>query len=364
MSKIQTKWIADLAVQTAKIDNDAVDSSKLDETDDYTFTGTIDVTGGTLTAASPSGDNDVATKGYTDSIAAGLTWKDPVVVRAQGNITLSGPGASIDGIPMSLDDRVLCDQQSTPTEDGIYLWKGAAVAMVRSSDAQAGSDFAGASMVVEQGTDADIPYMCTNDKGSGILGTDNIVMQVFPGAALPHDLGGSKHNADTLANLNSKISDGTVVDKDTANTWSEKQTFQSGAATDSPVKLDPMASDPSSLGDGDIWAVTSGRAKVRSNGVTRSIDEEIKTEMHKVTAGEVTAGYFTLSSNPVNAQSVRASVVGGIPQVNKQVVGATGATPDFDILSTNQFNINNNGAATGLSGDIAQDDILIIAYQT
>ena len=85
--------------------------------------------------------------------------------------------------------------------------------------------------------------------------------------------------------------------------------------------------------------------------------------MHLVTAGEETAGYLTLPSTPVNAQSVRVNPVKGPMQVNKQVVGATGVTPDFDVLSSTELHINNNGAATGLSGDIKTGDVLIIVYQ-
>ena len=94
------------------------------------------------------------------------------------------------------------------------------------------------------------------------------------------------------------------------------------------------------------------------------ISEEIRQEMHKVVAGEVAAGYFTLLHNQVNAQSVSVSVVAGIRQINKQVVGTTGAIPDFDVLSTNQIHINNSGGASGLSGDIIADDILIIDYHS
>ena len=85
-------------------------------------------------------------------------------------------------------------------------------------------------------------------------------------------------------------------------------------------------------------------------------------EMHKITAGETTAGYLTLSQTPTTAGEVQVTIVGGPLQVNKQVVGATGAAPDFDVLSSNQLHFNNNGAATGLSGDMTTDDILIIVY--
>jgi hypothetical protein len=58
--------------------------------------------------------------------------------------------------------------------------------------------------------------------------------------------------------------------------------------------------------------------------------ENTKQEMHKVTSAEVTAGYFTLSESPSNAQSVRVTIVEGPMQVSKQSVGSTGVTPDFD----------------------------------
>jgi hypothetical protein len=91
--------------------------------------------------------------------------------------------------------------------------------------------------------------------------------------------------------------------------------------------------------------------------------ENIVQEMHTVTAAEVTAGYFSLSNTPVNAQSVRMTVVGGPMQNNNQIVGSTGATPDFDVLNDTEIHINNNGSASGLSGDIEADDILIIEFQ-
>lgn len=90
--------------------------------------------------------------------------------------------------------------------------------------------------------------------------------------------------------------------------------------------------------------------------------ESFVQEMHKVTAGEVSSGYFTLAQNPKAATSVVVTIVSGLEQVNKQCVGSTGATPDFDVLSTNRVHINNNGGASGLSGDIEADDILVITY--
>lgn len=365
MSKLQTKYIADGAVTNDKLGTDAVDSAKFDETDDYTLTGTIDMTGATaVTVPTPSGDNEASPKSYVDNVAAGLKWKDSARVRAQGNIAVAAPGANIDSTAMSVDERVLLDQQSTAAEDGIYLWKGAAVPMVRTEDAQVGDSFASVALFIEEGTDADLAMVCTNDDGSDVIGTHDLNFTTFSGGAVAHALGGAAHTADTLANLNSKISGGkNVAAKEDANSWSERQTFNSGGVADAPIVVSPMAADPTTPTEGEVWTLTGGATKARVNGVTKRLDENIATQMHKVTAGEVTAGYLTLAASPVNAQSVRAAIVGGIQQVNKQVVGATGVTPDYDVLSTNQLHINNAGAATGLSGDIVEDDVLMIAYQ-
>lgn len=134
---------------------------------------------GEVSGVTPTSSAKLATKGYVDAAVSNLKVLESVVVRAQGNVTLSGPGATIDGVTMQVDDRFLADQQSSSTEDGIYLWKGAAVAAVRTADAQSGASFAGRFTFVEEGTDADVGLVCTNDQGSDILGTDDISMSAF-----------------------------------------------------------------------------------------------------------------------------------------------------------------------------------------
>jgi hypothetical protein len=91
-------------------------------------------------------------------------------------------------------------------------------------------------------------------------------------------------------------------------------------------------------------------------------------QMHLTTAGEDTTGFY-LSPSPISVQGVRITTyatdyTSRYLQVNKQIVGGTGAVPDFDVLNTNVVHFKNDGTATGLSENINVGDILIIGYDS
>ena len=99
--------------------------------------------------ATPTATTDAATKGYVDSVSQGLDVKDSVKVATTANITLSGT-QTIDGVAVSADERVLVKDQSTASQNGLYLCKASAWA--RTSDLAAGANAAGMFTFVEQGT--------------------------------------------------------------------------------------------------------------------------------------------------------------------------------------------------------------------
>ena len=57
------------SIDTAEIANDAVDNDKIDLADNYTWVGAHDLTGGTVTVATPIVAADAATKAYVDQVA-------------------------------------------------------------------------------------------------------------------------------------------------------------------------------------------------------------------------------------------------------------------------------------------------------
>ena len=130
--------------------------------------------------ATPTATTDAATKGYVDSVSQGLDVKDSVKVATTANITLSGT-QTIDGVAVSADERVLVKDQSTASQNGLYLCK--ASAWERTTDLATGANAAGMFTFVEQGTvNADNGFTCTSNTGSAVVGTNNLAFAQFSGA--------------------------------------------------------------------------------------------------------------------------------------------------------------------------------------
>lgn len=107
----------------------------------------------------------------------GIAWKDNVRVASQVNITLASPGAAIDGITMAANDRVLVKAQTVQTENGIYIWNGAAVPMTRSLDASTFDELESATITVDEGTNTGSSYRQT--QVNGVVGTNNVIFASF-----------------------------------------------------------------------------------------------------------------------------------------------------------------------------------------
>jgi hypothetical protein len=107
-----------------------------------------------------------ATLAQLNAVVSGLKWKNSARVSSQSNLNLASPGASIDGITMANGDRVLVPAQSTASQNGIYVFNGAATPMTRSLDADSFDELEGASITVEEGTSAGLQYRQTQVNGT------------------------------------------------------------------------------------------------------------------------------------------------------------------------------------------------------
>ena len=129
--------------------------------------------------ADPVNAQDAATKNYVDATAQGLDPKGSVKAATTANITLSGT-QTIDGIALVAGDRCLVKNQTTTSQNGIYVVS--ASTWTRALDMDAWSEVPGAFTFVEQGsTLADTGWVCTSDQG-GTIGTTAITFTQFSGA--------------------------------------------------------------------------------------------------------------------------------------------------------------------------------------
>jgi len=151
------------------------------------FKGPLDIGGNQVkNAADGSANTDLVTLQQMQAYVRGLDWKDSVRVGATSNITISAPGATIDGVTMAATNRVLLMGQTTGSENGWYVWNGAAVPMTRATDADISAEVtSGAATSVEEGTaNGDKTYVLTTNNPI-VLGTTALTFTALGGGAPP-----------------------------------------------------------------------------------------------------------------------------------------------------------------------------------
>ena len=176
-------------------------------------TGSVSLNSQTITnVADPVNAQDAATKGFVEATSQGLDVKGSCVAATTGNITIStalNNGDTLDGVTLSTNDRVLVKDQSTASQNGIYI-VGSSPA--RADDLAAGSDAAGMFTFVEQGTvNADNGFVCTSNKGSAVTGTNNLTFAQFSGAGQITAGDGLDKSGNTLS-LDLKSNGGLVIE--------------------------------------------------------------------------------------------------------------------------------------------------------
>ena len=190
-------------------------------------TGTLGVTGtSTLADVSMSGElnmnqqhiinvkeplqsHHAATKEYVDAVSAGLHWQETCSVATTANISIATDlenTDSIDGVTLVTGMRVLVKDQTTASENGIYVVSASGTAL-RAAGFKPSDDVAGFAVFVEQGSSADQAYVVTNNTGSATPGTSALVFSQFTGTGQITAGDGLDKNGNTLSVNSSVIRD-------------------------------------------------------------------------------------------------------------------------------------------------------------
>lgn len=110
--------------------------------------------------------------------ATGINWTKARAA-STANVNIASPGATLDGVTLAVNDRVLLKNQTTASQNGIYIWTGAAVAMARATDMDTWPEVVSKVVQIEEGTaNADLPYMATVNTG-GTIGSTSITFVLF-----------------------------------------------------------------------------------------------------------------------------------------------------------------------------------------
>jgi len=322
-------------------------------------TGSVSLNSQKITnLATPSADGDAASKSYVDGVAQGLDVKQSVQAATTANITLSGT-QTIDGVSVSADERVLVKNQSTGSQNGLYLCK--AGSWVRTDDLAAGADAAGAFVFVEAGSaNGDKGFVCTTDKGSAVVGTNSLAFSQFSSsgdvtAGDGLDKSGSELSVDLKANgglviestelalkLDASSITGTLAISDggTGGTSSSSARTNLGVAIGSDVmahsaKLDAIAALNTTdggiiVGNGSTFVLESGATARSSLGLT---------------IGSQVQAYDADLDNLSGCQSGASAALAALTETEVQILdGATVTTAELNKLdgvtaSTSEINI-------------------------
>lgn len=282
--------------------------------------------------ATPVGSTDITNKLYVDSVAAGLSWKQPVAVATTVNITLSGL-QTIDGYLTLAGDRVLVKNQTTAADNGIYI--ASATAWSRSSDMDAWIEFVGAICFVSYGSvQMGSAWYCSAQPG-GTLGVTANNWSNFSVAAVY-----TAGTGLTLAAYQFSITNTGV----TANTY--------GSASAVPVIIVNAQGQITSATTTTIAisnAQVSGLGTMstqNASGVAITGGTIDGTTIGGVTAGAVTATTFTGAGTGLTGTATSLSIGGTAALATSLAGGAAGSLPYQSGANTTTF------LAAGTNGQV------------
>lgn len=270
---------------TVDIPVDSIQTDEIDESISPTWSGSHTFENAVQQQASPTADNELATKEYVDSTEQGLDIKESVRVASTSSIdlTASTDPNPIDGVTLTDGDRILLKDQSDATTNGVYDAVTATdpTTWTRSSDADEDAEVtAGFFVFVEEGTVQEgHGYVLLNE---ATLGTDALNFTQFS-------------DSGTIAAGDALVKSGDSISHADTSTQSNVSATAGSAVTD--VELDEYGHTTSvSTTDLDQRYVESSGDEISDLTVTGSIDASTADEL-------LTATYSTLA----NAESASLS---------------------------------------------------------
>lgn len=301
-----------------------------------TFPGTVTLN------ANPTQALQAATKQYVDAVSEGLHIHPSVQAATTANISdLSAPPAAIDNVTLTNNMRVLVKNQSTTSQNGIYVFSSSTGALTRASDFDSASEIQGGDFVFVVGGSTQDNTGWVQTEIVTTVGTDPIAFQQFSGAGT--------YSAGTGLALN-----GTVF----SNTGVLSVNGSAGVITDIAIttgKLSQFASTTSSelagvmsdeTGTGALVFAGSPALTGTPTAPTASVDTN--TTQVATTAYVVGQGYLKSATASTTYQPLDGDLTA--------IAGLTGTSGFLRKIAADTYTLDTNTYLTGnqsisLSGD-------------
>ena len=132
----------------------------------------------------PTDAADAATKGYVDSVAEGLHIHESVVAATTTNVNLANAlenGDILDGVTLATTNRILVKNQTTQSENGIYVVQASGQPS-RAADFDTASEVDSGDFVFVYGGTANAGTGWVQTNRPATIGTDAIAFTQFSGA--------------------------------------------------------------------------------------------------------------------------------------------------------------------------------------
>lgn len=309
------------------------------------ITGTITISGGTITGLPiPSAPSDAASKDYVDtsitSAINGVSWKMEAKVATAGDIVLSGLQV-IDGYTTVAGERVLVKNQSTGTQNGVYI--ASAGVWTRAADVDTGAELFGMAILVLNGTASNLTQWVNSNTGPITLGSTNIVFAQLQGAGTIYSAGtGLALTGSTFSLTNTGVvpSSYTKVTVDAQGRVSAGANLSSGDVTTALGFTPYSAANPSGF-------LTTNQTITVSGDVTGSGANALALTL---VASGVGVGTYTKVT-----VDIKGRVTAGASLASGDVIAALGFTP-YNAANPNSYltanqTITYTGDVTG-SGNV------------
>ena len=265
---------------------------------------------GNISVATPTESSHAATKGYVDAARSGLDVKDSVRVATTAPVLLASGlenGDTVDGVTLATGDRVLVKDQSTASENGIYVVQASGAA-VRATDADTSAEVtSGMFTFVAEGTvNADSGWvLSTNDTIT--LGTTALTFAQFSGAGQVTAGAGLTKSGNTIDAVGT--ADRITVN---ANSIDIASTYvgQSTITTLGTVTTGTWNATTIAIANGGTNATTEANARTNlAAGGTQGAGVSVPVLSRKValTIGDASAATFTVT-HALNTRDVQVEI--------------------------------------------------------